>query len=280
MKNLRIQETFDASVLEAPYVVLDGNDVVHYGQLSDQQGTNTQPDTEIWYTTSDGKIYSVGGEEVGMQTSIGWYTDPEAFDGNGTYGGPNIIEEVFEDGVWKIKFDAPVTHLGFSVEWDDLELGPFTIYPNFCAGEVGNNVKTISLPSSVTVIDKSSFMACVELEEINIPNGVTNIDDKSFLFVGTEDKLTSLTIPTSVTHLGGYIFAESWITELYYAGTKAQFMAINKDVNWYKSGSSSEPIGITAVHCSDGDITGEAITVNPTFNTDDPQYDTFDELFK
>ena len=77
-----------------------------------------------------------------------------------------------------------------------------------------NNLKSITIPNSVTRIECGAFADCTALTSITIPDSVTSIGD--YAFAGCES-LTSITLPfvgatkdgSEYTHFG-YIFGSSW----------------------------------------------------------------------
>jgi hypothetical protein len=71
------------------------------------------------------------------------------------------------------------------------------------------NLKSITIPDSVTYIGKEAFYYCRSLTSITIPNSVTEIGYKAFYSC---KKLTSITIPDSVTYIGGCAFSDIGLT--------------------------------------------------------------------
>ena len=65
-------------------------------------------------------------------------------------------------------------------------------------------LRTVTLPDSVTSIGNSAFDVCISLTSITLPDGVTSISDR--VFYGCES-LTSITIPDGVTSIGDYAFS-------------------------------------------------------------------------
>ena len=61
------------------------------------------------------------------------------------------------------------------------------------------NLKSVSIPNSITSIGDSAFSNCSSLTSITIPDGVTSIGHYMFLNCSS---LTSVTIPDSVTSIG------------------------------------------------------------------------------
>ena len=70
-----------------------------------------------------------------------------------------------------------------------------------CSGM--KNLTSITIPYSVTSIEKSTFSGCTGLSFITIPNSVTSIGIGAF---SDCTGLTSVTIPNSVTSIGDYAF--------------------------------------------------------------------------
>ena len=67
-----------------------------------------------------------------------------------------------------------------------------------------NNLKTIVLPESVTVLGKGSFQECSSLESINIPAGVTRIESDALRATG----LKSVEFHEGVTYFGAQAFRD------------------------------------------------------------------------
>lgn len=69
-------------------------------------------------------------------------------------------------------------------------------------------IKSITLPRSLTVIERCAFDSCRYLQSIEIPDSVTRIEDYAFNGSG----ICSIVIPNSVTSIGDYAF--SWCKNL------------------------------------------------------------------
>ena len=70
----------------------------------------------------------------------------------------------------------------------------------FCPGP---NIKSITIPNSVTSIGRGAFAFCKSLTSIIIPNSVTSIGDFAFNYCNS---LTNIEIPDSVTSIGDSAF--------------------------------------------------------------------------
>ena len=81
-----------------------------------------------------------------------------------------------------------------------------------------------TIPDSVTSISSYAFSGCTSLTSVTIPDSVTSIDWYAFYNCTS---LTSVTIPDSVTIIGGGAFDCTSLTDVYYAGSEAQWKAIS-----------------------------------------------------
>ncbi len=68
-----------------------------------------------------------------------------------------------------------------------------------------SSLKTVTIPNSVTSIGDSVFSRCSSLTTVTIPNSVTSIEDDAFYGCSS---LKTVTIPNSVTSIGSYAFCD------------------------------------------------------------------------
>lgn len=91
-----------------------------------------------------------------------------------------------------------------------------------CAG-----LTSITIPDSVTKMGQLVFQQCTGLTSITLPNGLTTIT--AMTFNGCSN-LASVTIPASVTNIEFEAFYDCGnLRDVYYAGTQAQWKAIDLD---------------------------------------------------
>lgn len=121
---------------------------------------------EIWYTTTDGAKAELKSHIYDM------YPYSQSYDE--------------ENDIWIIRFEDSVAHLY-----------PEGIFPG------SSNVKTITLPNSITYLPSYAFAFLDSLTNITIPDSVTSIDYSAFWDCSS---LTSITIPNSVTSIGEKAF--------------------------------------------------------------------------
>jgi len=71
-----------------------------------------------------------------------------------------------------------------------------------------SSLSAVTIPSSVTVIERRAFLDCESLTEVDIPDSVTVIQEEAFAGCSS---LTALTIPSSVTVIekGAFAYCES-----------------------------------------------------------------------
>ena len=128
------------------------------------------PNNVIYYTSSDGNI---------ITPDVGTGEENKGF-------GANIVSNTYSGGRGVIVFDGPVTIIGTSA------------FGEYLPGHT-NNLVSITIPNSITRIEKLAFSECLKLKSINIPYGITHIGDKAFYSC---ESLTSIIIPDSVTYIG------------------------------------------------------------------------------
>lgn len=117
------------------------------------------------------------------------------------------------------------------------------------------NLRSVTIPDSVTAIDAEAFAFCCALTEVTLPNNITIIEDGAF---SNCTRLPQITIPVSVTSLGEKAFDScKALTDIYYPGTMDQWAAIRKGSNW------DDKTGSYTIHCSDGDIPKEVPQPTP-----------------
>ena len=128
------------------------------------------PNNVIYYTSSDGNI---------ITPDVGIGEENKGF-------GANIVSNTYSGGRGVIVFDGPVTIIGI--------LAFNEAFPGHT-----NNLVSITIPNSITRIEKLAFSECLKLKSINIPYGITYIGDEAFYSC---ESLTSIIIPDSVTYIG------------------------------------------------------------------------------
>ncbi|MBR4952722.1 MAG: leucine-rich repeat domain-containing protein, partial [Alistipes sp.] len=147
-----------------------------------QAQTQTPPDNEIWYTTTDGKI---------AELQYGEWHAPE----NGEDF--EIVSHTYENGSGVIRANKPIKAYG---DWDhecvnrDCSVGFW----------LGGNIESVILPKGLTIIGEWAFDDCKSLTSITIPDSVTTIGKWAFARCSS---LTSITIPDSVTTIGVEAFS-------------------------------------------------------------------------
>ena len=69
------------------------------------------------------------------------------------------------------------------------------------------DIQTVSMPETVTVIDDEAFSNCNELYEIDLSSNISRIGYEAFANCGS---LEALNLPEKLTEIGGGAFAECW----------------------------------------------------------------------
>ena len=110
-----------------------------------------------------------------------------------------------------------------------------------------SNFSTYKIHEDTKIIGGRAFSSCQRLTSITIPDSVTSIGDRAFQSCSS---LTSITIPDSVTSIGDWAFQScSSLTSINYDGTIEEWNAIGKEVSWNSNTSTY------VIYCTDGEIT-------------------------
>ena len=110
-------------------------------------------------------------------------------------------------------YTVEVTYRTFNVNYFSGNVTiPSTVYHNgrtYTVESIGNDafrncsVRSVTIPNTVTRINKRAFLNCSSLTTIIIANSVTNIGDSAFYDCIILD---SITMPNSITRIGDYAF--------------------------------------------------------------------------
>ncbi len=108
------------------------------------------------------------------------------------------------------------------------------------------SLASVTIPEGVTAIGSDAFKGCTSRASVTIPEGVKEIGICAFERCTS---LASVTIPESVTKIGSDAFMGcTSLKEIHYAGTKAQWKAVEKGRGWKRDSA------ITSIICSDGKV--------------------------
>ena len=215
----------------------------------------------------------------GIPRSYGGLTSPRTFDNGTTYSfipadhvlerdwsqtplhpGYELVHEFLHTMEFKVgnSFDlhAIEEEIGPAYQPDELyEACLLDIIRNCVQGEHGSGVHPaawqypphvmrtmteLTIPSSVTSIGGSFYQGCAELTSMTLSPGNISIGDRAFWGM---KKLTKVTIPVSMTSIGYAGFWDTGVKDVYYAGTEAQWKAI-------QVGEFNEALTNATIHCN------------------------------
>jgi len=92
------------------------------------------------------------------------------------------------------------------------------------------DITSMVLPEGVTHIGKNALYGCFSLNNISLPSTLTYIGAEAFGNCGT---LTEINLPKSVAYIGDSAFMYcTKLTKISYAGTKAEWDAMEKAPRW------------------------------------------------
>ena len=242
-----------------------------------------QPNTEIYYTTTDGSIPKI---EITYAYS----------DNQGTVC--NYDRSTITSEYGKIKYQDNIVAIGYNPNLstnspffnrdkyiNSIELPDSIIYFGTsnvqqalsapCAEcsslksiKLSNNLQfigygafnnctsleTIVLPSTITTIKGQAFESCTSLKSINFPEGLLYIGGNNNYVMQSRafaycTSLTKIDLPHSILGIGGSSFYMcSNISIINYNGTIAEWSSVYKGSDWARG------VATTVVHCTDGDV--------------------------
>ncbi len=118
--------------------------------------------------------------------------------------------------------------------------------------EIGNGafslcreLKRIQIPRGVARIGKHAFSWCTGLSRIHLQEGLTELDDYAFTRC---EQLRQICLPRSLRRIGTDALSYTALTEIYYAGTMAEWNEIRKEQYF----DDSTPM--YTVYCADGTV--------------------------
>ena len=154
-----------------------------------------QPDNEIWYTSTDGKI-------VEPDLSVG---KPALTLLSNTYeNGKGVL--VFEEDLETIPFGI----FSFCKTLESVVFPEGVIVVKNAVFEYCENLVSVRFPSTVTQLGGWLFHDCFNLESVNIPEGVTKIEEATFAQCY---KLPTVSLPDGLTEIGHSAFCNCWAFE-------------------------------------------------------------------
>lgn len=142
--------------------------------------------------------------------------------------GANIVSNTWSNGNGIIMFDDDVTSVPASAFTDN------------------SVIQTISLPTTVTAIGERAFNG-TNITEINGIENVSTLGASAFRHC---KYVNNITLGSGVTMFDTYLMEDTpALTDITFKGTKAQFNAITKAINWHNYSN------LETIHCADGNIT-------------------------
>ena len=174
----------------------------------------SQPDNEIWYTTTDGRPMYLNS---GYYKAVGLYLESDTYrNGRGVlkFKENDYIKYIYsgllsnQDRLKSVRIPKVVTVIGDEAFKNCSSLSSVTIPDG--VSWIGDNafngcssLASVTIPKSVTKIGSSAFSDCSSLESFVIPEGVTKIGDSAFFGCSS---LASVIIPNSLTNIGDKAF--------------------------------------------------------------------------
>ena len=179
--------------------------------------SDSVPDNEIWYTSTDGEIV------VPYSTTV---------------FGANFISNTYENGRGVITFEDDVKFIGKSafMYCSDLEsiIIPNTVTYISSNAFCDTSLESIVIPENVISIGEQAFGSCDKLQSISLPDGLKSIGKYAFgscrnlsdivlpgemtvieegMFYGCSS-VTNINLPKNITTIGAYSFHGTSVTNI------------------------------------------------------------------
>ena len=109
-----------------------------------------------------------------------------------------------------------------------------------------NKFTSLTLPGSVKTVEYATFALSKSLKTVTLGEGIAKIDEDAFYYCNA---LTEIYIPSTVTYIGENAFQNcTSLKKISFNGTKAEWLAIEKDPKWNRSTGSYK------IYCTDGTL--------------------------
>ena len=145
---------------------------------------------------------------------------------SGTCGeaGDNLTWTFYEDGSLVIEGSGKMADYLFPESYP-LQSAPWLMTSLSTQIEI----ESVEIANGVTGIGNNAFDSyyCDKLSTVVIPDTVTHIGEQAFAFL---TGLKSITLPASITYIGDYAFGETGLTDVYYKGSETEWNAVQKSV--------------------------------------------------
>lgn len=130
--------------------------------------------------------------------------------GSGSYFYKDKYEQIYIDYNEKDRIDIPVSvRIGKNAIYTSVNTSHYVPAGNYRVTKIGKevfrdctNIKSVSIPNSITSLEMGAFYGCSGLKTINIPNSVTSIGRECFECTGLE----TILIPDGVEGLNEAVF--------------------------------------------------------------------------
>ncbi|MCM1256943.1 MAG: leucine-rich repeat protein [Roseburia sp.] len=187
--------------------------------------------------------------------------------------GNNLKWELFDGGRMVISGKGAMESYGmenvensYKIKIVSVEMGDDITSIGYMAFRNRSNLKKVSLPARLEVIEERGFEGCSNLKTVTIPESVKSIGEDAFYGCSSLEKIF---IPQSVNRIEEFSFYGcNKLREVYYNGKTSDWKCINI-CNSTGFGKSNSNLLQATIHCSDGVITGNT-TINDGGNSSVP----------
>ncbi len=109
------------------------------------------------------------------------------------------------------------------------------------------NLESVEIPEGAILIGERAFEGCIRLSEVYLPDSMATVRDGAFSHCTS---LARIRLPHALHKLESIFYDCERLTDIDYAGTRAEWEALEKESRW------DEGLEDYTIHCTDGDIIG------------------------
>ena len=179
--------------------------------------------SSLSYITLPDTLVSIGDDTFAHCSSLNSITLPDTltYIGNGAFADCSSLSSIYLPeslkviGSWAFNGCENLSSINLPKSLTNIGRGGFAN----C-----KSLSSIELPQSLTSVEGYTFGACRNLSNVVLPESLTAIWEFAF---ASCDKLSIISIPSSIESIDQSAFVDTYLKDIFFGGTKAQWVNIN-----------------------------------------------------